>query len=127
LRDPAHIAARGLQLRYIVLTIKAGTLEDRRSMTTDIITFLKDVSDMDAKGYGYLDEGIENSVFVKTYGIEHTIKPKDWETNPYNIEAIFDTAILPPLIEAKDARLATAWTSKIDLLTRRAEQIKLAR
>src|SRR5690606_16204709 len=53
LRDPAHIKARVLQLKYLILTIKAGTLEDRRSMVTDLIAFMTEVAQMDAEGYEF--------------------------------------------------------------------------
>ncbi|MGY8687622.1 MAG: hypothetical protein ACKVHP_07805 [Verrucomicrobiales bacterium] len=115
-----HRAAKQLELQYLILSIKAGGVKDRREMMAPLISFIDKLLSVDGRAYEHMDGG-EGSIFTQAYKIEKTIDPGNWESDPTNIQGIYDQAILPHMRQHKDPRLVTAWRSKIDQMTKFAE------
>lgn len=107
-----HRAARQMELRYLIMTIKAVETEDRRQLMTSLISFIDDLLKLDGRAFEYIDSA-SGSVFCEAYKIENSIDPGNWEMTPTNISGIYDNAILPQMRQHEDPRLITAWQSKI--------------
>jgi hypothetical protein len=121
-----HRVAKQLELKYLVLTIQAVEAEDRREMMKPLVAYIDDLLRIDGRGYQHID-GIGDSLFVEIYGIENSIDPGDWESDPTNIQGIYDQGILPHMRKHRDPRLVTAWRSKIDHMKRYEENRKEGR
>ena len=115
-----HREAKQLELQYLVLSIKAGGVSDRREMMAPLIAFIDRLLSVDGRAYEHMEAG-DGSVFAQAYGIEKTIDPGEWESDPTNIQGIYDQAILPHMRKHRDPRLVTAWRSKIDQMKSFAE------
>lgn len=68
-----------------------------------------------------------NSIFAKHLKLDGSVKPKaGTTTNPGNIDEIYTSLILPPLLEKKDgAGIANAWNKRIDQTGRVAKATKV--
>jgi hypothetical protein len=68
-----------------------------------------------------------NSIFAKHLKLDGSVKPKSGTTtNPGNIDEIYSSLILTPLLEKKDAAgIASAWTKRIDQTGRVAKATKV--
>lgn len=118
-----HRTAKQMELKYLVLTIKAGSVKDRRDLMTSLISYIDSLLELDGRAYEHM-ESSGNSVFVEAYKIENSIDPGDWEADPTNIIGIYDQAILPHMRVHRDPRLVTAWRSKIDHMRQYAESTR---
>ena len=107
-----HREAKQMELRYLILTIKAAQVEDRREMMKPLVSFIDSMLKLDGRGFEYLED-CDSSIFTEFAGIENTIDPGDWEMSPTNIKGIYEQAILPHMRQHRDPRLVDAWTSKI--------------
>ena len=121
-----HRAAKQVELQYLILTIKAGRVEDRREMMSPLIKFVDQVLKLDGRAFEHI-EGGESSLFVEAYDIGNTLDPGDWELQPTSIEGIYDKAILPHMRQHRDPRLVDAWKSKIKHARQYAEIDKVGR
>lgn len=121
-----HRTAKQLELKYLVLTIRAAEAKDRRDLMAPLIAFIDQILAVDGRAYEHM-EGSGGSIFVEAYKIEGTIDPGDWESDPTNIQGIYDQAILPHMRKHRDPRLVTAWRSKIDQMRKFAESEKVGR
>ena len=121
-----HREAKQLELRYLILTIKAAQAEDRREMMKPLISFVDSLLKLDGRGFEHI-EGCDSSIFTEFARIEGTIDPGDWEMSPIDIEGIYDQAILPHLRQHRDPHLVDAWTSKIKHIRQFHELAKTGR
>lgn len=118
-----HREARQMELRYLILTIEAAHVDDRRDMMPKLLDYIDKLVAMDGRAYEFV-ESADASVFTEAYGIENTIDPGFWEMSPTNVGGIYDQAILPHLREHRDERLISAWQSKIKHMTALEESRK---
>lgn len=116
-----HREAKQLELRYLLLTLQAAQVEDRREMMKPLISFLDAMLKADGRGFEYI-ESAANSVFSDAAEIEDTVDPGDWELDPTNIKGIYDQGILPHMRIHRDPRLVEAWKAKIRHMTVYAER-----
>ncbi|MEM7383946.1 MAG: hypothetical protein AAF514_03290 [Verrucomicrobiota bacterium] len=121
LRSSYHMKARQLQLQYLILTIKASMTDDLASLVTPLTSFVDDVTKLEAKGYQYLNESINDCHFARAYQLTNILQPAGWSMTPLDIENIFESTIFPILRKKKDPRLPGAWDSLIRSLTKLAE------
>lgn len=115
-----HRTAKQLELNYLVLTINAVHAEDRRDLMVPLTGYIDRLLAADGRAYDHID-GIGDSLFVEVYQIENSIDPGDWESDPTNVQGIYDQAILPHMRKHRDPRLVTAWRSKIDHMRKFAD------
>ncbi len=121
-----HRQAKQLELAYLILTIKAGQETDRREMMAPLISFADQLVAADGRAYRYIDS-ISGSLFVEAYGIDSSIDPGNWASDPTSIESIYDQAILPHMRDHRDPRLVTAWKSKISQVQKFEESRKMGK
>ena len=107
-----HREAKQMELRYLILTIKAAQVEDRRDMMKPLVSFIDSMLELDGRGFEHLED-CDSSIFTEFAKIENTIDPGDWEMSPTNIKGIYDQGILPHMRKHRDPRLVDGWTSKI--------------
>ena len=121
-----HRQAKQMELRYLILTIKAAQAEDRREMMKPLISFIDGMLKLDGRGFEYI-ESCDSSEFAEFAKIENTLDPGDWEMSPTNIGGIYDQAILPHMRQHRDPRLVDAWKSKIKHIIQFHELAKTGR
>ncbi len=118
-----HREAKQLELKYLILTIRAAATKDRRELMQPLIGFIDDLLDTDGRAYEHMDDA-KGSLFIEAYDIENSIDPGDWEPDPTDISGIYDEAILPHMREHRDPRLVTAWRAKIDHMRKFADSAR---
>lgn len=105
------------QLNWLVLTLEAAQSEDATSMAGRGISALEAIlHDAEAlKGHAELLKGsVLKSIFADAYSV-NALETLNWPPSPLNIQALYETVILPPLRTPKthDA-LRAAWLKRIE-------------
>lgn len=125
LSDPGMGLALRLQLRWLILTLRAASEKTERSQ---LITGVREVVDAlvtDAEKLRnqrqILDQSAVSSLFARAYDIGE-VKVNDWVFSPSQIGDIYDKILLPPLRSARQVdALGTAWLRRISQETRMQE------
>jgi hypothetical protein len=125
LSDPGMGLALRLQLRWLILTLRAASEKTERSQ---LITGVREVVDAlvtDAEKLRnqrqILDQSAVSSLFARAYEIGE-VKVNDWVFSPSQIGDIYDKILLPPLRSARQVdALRTAWLRRISQETRMQE------
>jgi hypothetical protein len=117
LSSPGFTAARRLQLRWLILTLRAASANADRSQLVsnaqDIVnTIVRDASKF--RGHeGILNEAVTSSVFARAYEI-NDVRLENWPLAPGNIGQVYDQVLLPPLRQQRQTEeLRAAWTRRI--------------
>ena len=116
LRDKTFAYALRLQLAYLSLTWQRCM----GAKTKDQLPALYDYTNQVTANYDTIsllkiaDRSINDLVFVTYFQIGPFISGlPDWETQPFNVDGIFQKTILPELRLEKDPRLLAYWDNKI--------------
>lgn len=121
LSEPGAASALRLHLQYLLLTIRVATAttdQERADILTSLLGYLDELSKADKdtlKNRVALDTAVLSTPIAVRYKLDITVKPPDaWSLVPGDLEAIYESAILPYLREKKDvARLQTAWSRRL--------------
>ena len=107
-----HRQAKQMELKYLVLTIKAVHAKDRRDLMPTLLKYIDELLAMDGRAYDLM-ESADSSVFTEAYDIESSVDPGDWAMDPTDVAGIYDNAILKHMRKHRDPRLVTGWQRKI--------------
>ncbi len=119
LSDPAFVEALQIQLRYLAISCKAAEVEDFAQVFTPLMEFVDGLSRLEEAPDGMLMQSVGGTVFAETYYLERLLaKNEQWEQVAYNIEGIYNKAILPYLRKEKPEALMNAWDRRIEQQTR---------
>lgn len=121
LSEPGAAGALRLHLQYLVLTIRvanAKTDAERSEILTSLLSYLDELARADKdtlKNRQALDTSVLATPIAKRYKLDISVRPPEaWSLVPGNLEAIYESSILPYLRERKDvAKLQTAWSRRI--------------
>ena len=116
LRDKNFVNALRLQLSYITLSLQRSA----GAKNKDLIPALYDYTAQVVPVYdtlwtmGFANKGLGDNVFVNYFQIGPYLNGlPDWESQPFNVDGIFQKSILPVLREQKDPRLLAYWDNKL--------------
>lgn len=121
LSDPGAAAALRLHLQYLLLTIRvanATTDDERNEILPALLSYLDDLSRAGKdtlKNRQALDTPVLSTPIARRFKLDITVRTSDaWSLVPGNLNAIYESSILPYLREKKDvARLQTAWSRRL--------------
>ncbi|MFN0126556.1 MAG: hypothetical protein ACKV19_07725 [Verrucomicrobiales bacterium] len=121
LSEPGAAGALRLHLQYLTLTIRVANAKndaDRSEILTSLLSYLDELAQADKatlKNRQALDTSVLATPIAKRYKLDISVHPPEaWSLVPGNLEAIYESSILPYLREKKDAaRLQTAWARRI--------------
>jgi hypothetical protein len=121
LSEPGAAGALRLHLQYLLLTIRVASAtsdQDRAEVLTSLLAYLDDLSRADKatlKNRQALDTSVLATPIARRYKLDITVRPPEaWSLTPGNLEAIYESSILPYLRQKKDAaRLQTAWSRRL--------------
>jgi hypothetical protein len=118
LSEPARGVALRLQLRWLVLTLRAATIKkaEREQMIPSVQEII-DVIGRDAvrlkDQHNTLNQAVTSSVFARAYEIGG-VDVEDWPLAPGNISEIYEKILLPPLRRPDRLEsLRSAWIRRI--------------
>lgn len=119
LKNPAFGRALCHQLRWLLLTLRAGSEKSNRS---DLIGEAREAMEAvfrDAPAltgqHQLLSQGVMGTVFVKTFEIGD-LRAGEWVNSPVQIGEIFDKLLMPPLRKPESIEaLRNAWLRRIQL------------
>ena len=120
IRESEHSTMLQLQLRYLVMTIRALHMEDRSKIIPQLQSFLEDgIGKQKAMGEHAekLQESVTRTVFAQAYGLDKTLKTDSrWEYAPLHLAGHYKQLILPLLREEGNAKgLERAWDRLISM------------
>jgi hypothetical protein len=123
LNDGEHLAALKLQLQWLILSIQAGNATTDTAfaaVVAQVPTYLDNLfaSYKRMKTFrGELNRDVIDTLFGKFYKLDITLGRREgWSYNPLNIDATFDTVILPYLRNLKNAsNVGSAWKKRIQM------------
>ena len=125
IRDRSFANALRLELTYIIMTWQHYI----GAKTKDQLPALFDYTNQVTASYDALsslkmiDKSVGDLVFVKYYQVGPYISGlADWETQLFNVDAIYQKSILPELRKAKDPRLLAYWDNKIQAEATQVDQ-----
>jgi len=121
LSEAGAAGALRLHLQYLLLTLQvtaATTEEARVQLFGPLLAYLDDLSRADKevlKNRQYLDMSVLATPIARRYKLDITVRaPEGWSLVPGNLEAMYETTLLPALRERKDVvRLQTAWARRL--------------
>ena len=123
LKSPDMQNAVLFHLRYLVLSLQRAGGMTLPQILPDLIRFAEQLALPDnstVRHHELLKRSIHESIFVKWYGIDHSLaglvnadEGEDWEMVPGNVDSIWQKTILPYFRANKDPRLITYWDRKI--------------
>ena len=117
LSAPGFADALRLQLRWLILTLRAASQNADRSQIAssaqDIVnTIVRDAAKLKDHRQ-ILDEAVTSSVFARAYEINN-VRLENWPLAPGKIGQVYDQVLLPPLrAQRKTADLRAAWIRRI--------------
>lgn len=123
--DPAFRTALRHQLRWLILSLQAASLNpDRAKLSADAMQAV-DAIFADArslKGQGQLlGQAVTGTVFARAYDIRN-VKADGWSFSPVDLASIYDKTVMPPLRNAAHlGTLRSAWTKRIQQETIKQE------
>lgn len=117
LGDSSFKLALRYQLRWLVLTLEAASLDpDRDRLAKEAAKVVDSMVEQAEKLYpskGVLDQSATSSVFARAYNIGN-VEVKEWPLAPSHIGSIYERIILPPLRQPdRLAALKATWTKRI--------------
>jgi hypothetical protein len=125
-KDSAFAKALQYQLRYLVLTVQAGMLEEddtggRARVMTQTVDFLKSMvgNYRDISNYkSVVDEGVMGSAYAEASRLRDSLdKPANWSDSPADIDDIYEKTVFPFYRESKNGTsLQNAWSARISQL-----------
>jgi hypothetical protein len=136
-RKVGHSKALQFQLKYLILSIRACSIEDDdkslAAMMPDVISFLGDLSqhyDSMVKYRSTLQAEVMGTVFAERMRLGETLETRnDWTFSPLAFEQIYGQTILPLYRRLKnDSAIQSAWTGWINQETKlasTAENVKI--
>ena len=138
-KDSGYAKARQYQIRYLILSIQAGMLEEnedaaRGKMISELAGFLKGLVDNYRDVVNHSDvlrESALSSVMATQTRIDVTLEqPKNWSQSPLSVDSIYESTILHFYREQRNgASLRNAWESRISQLSAikgTAEHVKIS-
>jgi hypothetical protein len=122
LSDPGIGLALRLQLRWLILTLRAASEKTDRSQLVSGVREVVDAHVTDAEKLRnqrqILDQSAVSSLFARAYDIGE-VKVNDWVFSPSQIGEIYDKILLKPLRSARQVdALRSAWLRRISQETR---------
>jgi hypothetical protein len=125
LSDPGIGLALRLQLRWLILTLRAASENTKRADLTSGVREVVDTIVTDAERLKnqrqILDQSAVSSLFARAYDIGE-VKVSEWTFAPGQIGEIYEKILLPPLRSARQVdSLRTAWIRRINQETRMQE------
>ncbi len=126
LRSKQHSEARRLQLKFLVITLRAARAKEEHEIVALVpeLTALIDAALSVYPGLGrarsVLHEDAVGSVFGKVYDLGASLKDlPDWGRGPMDIDGIYEETVLPLYRSPEKAgQLAAAWDKRIAQSTR---------
>jgi len=119
LRDSAFVESLQLQLAYLALSCKAAETDDMDAVFSQLLGYVDSLSRMQNLPTGALTTSVANSVFARAYYLERLLgNNQNWEPVPFNIDGIYERAILPHLRSENPSALMNAWDKRIEQTTR---------
>jgi hypothetical protein len=117
LSDPAIGLALRLQLRWLILTLRAASEKTERADLTSGVREVVDTIVTDAEKLKnqrqILDQSAVSSLFARAYEIGE-VKVSDWVFSPGQIGEVYEKILLPPLRASRQAdSLRSAWIRRI--------------
>ncbi|MDA0812394.1 MAG: hypothetical protein O3C21_08425 [Verrucomicrobia bacterium] len=138
-KDSGYAKARQYQIRYLILSIQAGMLEEnedaaRGKMISALAGFLKGLVDNYRDVVNHSDvlrESALGGVMATQTRVDVTLeKPKNWAQSPLAVDSIYESTIQPFYREQRNgASLRNAWESRISQLSAikgTAEPVKIS-
>ena len=115
LKDPAFLEALQIQLRYLAISCKAAEVKEFDQVFAPLMEFTDALSRLEESPDGMLMQSVSRTVFAERYYLEKLLgKNEGWEDVAYNIEGIYNKAILPYLRNEKPEALMSAWDRRIE-------------
>lgn len=117
LSAPGFVAARRLQLRWLILTLRAASANADRSQLVssaqDIVDTIVREADQFKGHEGVLNEAVTSSVFARAYDLGE-VRLEKWPLSPGNIGQVYEQILMPPLRQQRRTEeLRAAWTRRI--------------
>jgi hypothetical protein len=122
LKSPEHVAARRLQLRYLILTLDVVASKDReKALAANLPALAAFIDDM-AGAYpdlgeqrAVLRESVLDSDYAERTKIDLTVdREAEWVFTPGDVGAIYDRVVLPHFREPLNfTSLMAAWDKRI--------------
>ncbi len=125
LSDPGLGMALRLQLRWLILTLRAASANtDRQQLVPaarEVVDAIVNEAEKLKNQQQILDQPVVSSLFARAYRIGE-VKVEDWALSPGRIGEIYEKILLPPLRSPQQLdALRTAWLRRISQETRLQE------
>ena len=118
LKSKGFQEALRLHLIYLALTIQNAGGTKAKDLLPALISYTGEVEadgDLLVDGTDFLQKPLDQSIFVKRYGIEGMLSGGDegWVMTPGNVDGIYQKTILPIWREKKDPSAVDYWNGKL--------------
>ena len=122
LSDPGMGLALRIQLRWLILTLRAASEKaDREELSTgarEVLDTIVTETEKLKRRRDIIDQSVTSSLYARAYDIGD-VKVENWTFSPGNIGEVYEKILMPPLRSTRNTEsLRAAWLRRINQETR---------
>jgi len=127
LRKDGNLAALRLQLKYLVLTLRAAEQVPLEILIPELERFVGNIvanTELLEEGMKLLRQPVHKTPFAELYELDQTLNMDDWCFQPGDFIAVYTKSILPYYRRMEPEGLPAAWERRIQLETDYVETVR---